>query len=164
MIYSREVIDPVEIMARKKQGVQFLVRPLEEKELDEMTRVWVDADLPYRPKGRDSPEELRAQLRRSPDLFIGAFDGQKMIGAVIATDDGRKGWINRLAVLPSHRRMGVGEALVKVCEDALRKRGRSIFSIHIEGRNAASEGLFLKSGYNDASYIRYYVKRDDEDV
>jgi hypothetical protein len=54
--------------------------------------------------------------------------------------------------------------LVKVCEDALRKRGRSIFYIHIEGRNGASEGLFLKSGYSDASYIRYYVKRDDEDV
>jgi len=151
-------------MARNKNDFQFLVRPLNERELEEMTRVWIDADLPYRPKGRDSPDELRAQLKRTPDLFIGAFDGQKMIGVVIATDDGRKGWINRLAVLPSHRRTGVGEALVKACEDALRKRGRSIFSIHIEGRNAASEGLFLKSGYHDASYIRYYVKKDGEDI
>ena len=151
-------------MGRNKDDVQFLVRPLMEEELEEMTRVWIDADLPYRPSGRDSPEELRAQLKRTPDLFLGAFDGRKMIGVVIATDDGRKGWINRLAVVPSHRRTGVGEALVKACEDALRKRGRSIFSIHIEGRNAASEGLFLKSGYRDASYIRYYVKRDDEDT
>ncbi len=151
-------------MPQNKNDFQFIVRPLKEEELGEMTSVWTDADLSYRPKGRDSPEELRAQLKRTPDLFLGAFDGGKMIGVVIATDDGRKGWINRLAVLPSHRRIGVAEALVKACEDALRKRGRSIFSIHIEGRNAASEGLFIKSGYRDASYIRYYVKKDDEDT
>lgn len=153
-----------ESMVKAKTGPRFEFRPLKESELGEMTRVWLGAGLPYRPKGRDSLKELRAQLRRDPDLFLGAFDGARMIGVVIATDDGRKGWINRLAVLPGYRRKGVGEVLVRKCEEALRKRGRGVFSILIEGRNAASEGLFLKSGYRDESYIRYYAKRDSEDT
>lgn len=149
-------------MASSEHDRRFIIRPLGEEDLREMTRVWVSAGLPYRPKGRDSMEELKSQLKRGPDLFLGAFEGPKMIGVVIATDDGRKGWINRLAVLPTHRRKGVAKALVKSCEDALRKRGRGVISLHIEGRNEASERLFLGLGYEDASYIRYYVKRDDE--
>jgi ribosomal protein S18 acetylase RimI-like enzyme len=164
VIYPGEAIGFAGTMDCSKNDTRFDIRPLREDELDEMTSVWTDAGLPYRSTGRDSLDELRVQLKRDPDLFLGAFDGRRMIGAVIATDDGRKGWINRLAVLPSHRRMGVGEALVKVCEEALRKRGRGVVSILIEGRNAASEGLFLKSGYRDESYIRYYVKRDSEET
>lgn len=164
MLYSRSAIDPLESMTAKRPGVRFVVRRLREEELDEMTRVWTDAGLPYRPKGRDAPEELKAQLRRDPDLYLGAFEERKMIGVVIATDDGRKGWINRLAVLPAYQRMGVGKALVKECEEALRKRGRGVFSILIEGRNEASETLFTRAGYRDESYIRYYVKRDSEET
>lgn len=137
---------------------------MSEKDLDQVPRVWMEAGLPYRPNGRDAPEGLRAQLRRDPDLFLGAFDGPKMVGVAIATDDGRKGWINRLAVLPSHRRLGVGEAIVKACEDALRRRGRGVFSILIEGENEASETLFLKAGYRSEHDIKYYAKRDSEET
>jgi ribosomal protein S18 acetylase RimI-like enzyme len=151
-------------MLSDKSAVRFVVRPLREDELEEMTHVWVEAGLPYRPRGRDSLEGLKSQRRRDPDLFLGAFDGARMIGAVIASDDGRKGWINRLAVLPSYQRMGVGRMIVTECEAALRKRGRGVISILIEGRNEASEALFEKSGYRDASYIRYYVKRDSEET
>lgn len=151
-------------MTRSRPEPRFVVRALSEKDLDQVPKVWMEAGLPYRPKGRDAPEGLRAQLRRDPDLFLGAFDGPKMVGVAIATDDGRKGWINRLAVLPSHRRLGVGEAIVKACEDALRRRGRGVFSILIEGENDASESLFLKAGYRSEHDIRYYAKRDSEET
>ena len=151
-------------MTRSGPEPRFFVRALSEKDLDQVPRVWMEAGLPYRPNGRDAPEGLRAQLRRDPDLFLGAFDGPKMVGVAIATDDGRKGWINRLAVLPSHRRLGVGEAIVKACEDALRRRGRGVFSILIEGENEASETLFLKAGYRSEHDIKYYAKRDSEET
>ena len=151
-------------MTRSGPEPRFFVRALSEKDLDQVPRVWMEAGLPYRPNGRDAPEGLRAQLRRDPDLFLGAFDGPKMVGVAIATDDGRKGWINRLAVLPSHRRLGVGEAIVKACEDALRRRGRGVFSILIEGENEASETLFLQAGYRSEHDIKYYAKRDSEET
>lgn len=157
-------VDQNENMQARERPHGFAVRPLEEGDLGEMTHVWSQAGLPYRPKGRDSPESLRAQLNRDPDLFIGAFEGSRMIGVIVGSDDGRKGWLNRLAVLPDYRRRGVAKALIEACEDALRKRGRGVFSLHIEGRNEASESLFVGQGYEDASYIRYYVKRDSEET
>lgn len=164
MDLSQVCVDGAETMARGRPKRDFIVRMLVEKDLEQVPRVWMDSGLPYRPKGRDAPEGLKAQLRRDPDLFIGAFVGAEMIGVAIATDDGRKGWINRLAVLPSHRRKGVARALIEGCEEALRKRGRGVFSILIEGENEASERLFLTSGYRDESDIRYYAKRDSEET
>lgn len=151
-------------MGRARQETRFAVRTLTEGDLAHVPRVWVESGLPYRPKGRDAPEGLREQLRRDPDLFLGAFAGDDMIGVAIATDDGRKGWINRLAVLPGYRRMGVGRALIDACEAALRRRGRGVFCILIEGENDASEKLFLTSGYRDENDIRYYAKRDSEET
>ena len=159
-----ETIGHSDTMASTNPKERFTLRTLTEADLEDMLQVWLDAGLPCRPTGRDSLPELRTQFRDAPDLFIGAFSGEKMIGAVIATDDGRKGWINRLAVLPGYRRVGVGKALVKECEDALRKRGRGVFSILIEGENEASERLFMKEGYRDESDIRYYAKRDSEKI
>lgn len=151
-------------MSANRRSPRFVVRALVDSDLEQVPHVWMEAGLPYRPKGRDAPEGLRSQLKRDPDLFLGAFEEARMVGVAIATDDGRKGWINRLAVIPSHRRMGVGEALVRACEEALRKRGRGVFSILIEGENAASESLFLKAGYRSEHDIRYYAKRDSEDT
>jgi ribosomal protein S18 acetylase RimI-like enzyme len=140
------------------------IRPLRERELHAMTRVWELAGLPYRPTGRDSLESLQEQRKAFPDLFMGAFIDETLVGVAIASDDGRKGWINRLAVIPEARRHGIGTAIVEECERALRTRGRGVFSILIEGENQASEDLFLKMGYKLEEYIKYYAKRDSQSV
>lgn len=140
------------------------IRPLRERELHAMTRVWELAGLPYRPNGRDNLESLQAQRKAYPDLFIGAFIDEKLVGVAIASDDSRKGWINRLAVIPEARRHGIGTAMVEECERALRARGRGVFSILIEGENQASENLFLGMGYKLEEDIKYYAKRDSQSV
>jgi len=140
------------------------IRPLREGELLAMTRVWELAGLPYRPTGRDGLERLQEQRNASPDLFIGAFMNGTLVGVAIASDDGRKGWINRLAVLPEARRHGIGTAIVEECERVLRARGRGVFSILIEGKNQTSEDLFLRMGYKLEDDIKYYAKRDSQSV
>jgi len=140
------------------------IRPLREGELHAMMRVWESAGLLYRPTGRDSLERLKEQRKACPDLFLGAFVNERLVGVAIASDDGRKGWINRLAVLPEARRHGIGTAMVEECERALRARGRGVFSILIEGENQASENLFLGMGYKLEEDIKYYAKRDSQSV
>ncbi|MBU1157759.1 MAG: GNAT family N-acetyltransferase [Candidatus Thermoplasmatota archaeon] len=139
-----------------------VIRPIREEELGTLVNLWKDSGLPFRPEGRDRMDRLSQQRKDDPDLFIGAFEKGTMIGAVIASDDGRKGWINRLAVLPAFRRKGVGIDLVEESEKVLRKRERKVFAILIEGDNRASEDLFVGAGYKREDDIIYYVKRDDE--
>lgn len=137
------------------------IRPIEEDELALMVDVWHKAGLPCRPRGRDSPEELRRQHRDDPEGFLGAFVEGRMVGVVIASDDGRKGWINRLAVLPEARRRGVAKALVTAAEGVLRKRGRKLFAVLIEDYNDASMRLFRSLGYAREDKIIYFAKRED---
>ena len=72
---------------------------LPESEIREMLKLWHDSGLPTKPKGRDTVENLTKQVQAYPDLFIGSFDGDEMVAVIVGSDDGRKGWINRLAVL-----------------------------------------------------------------
>jgi ribosomal protein S18 acetylase RimI-like enzyme len=139
------------------------LRALRSEEVRLLSGLWTDAGLPFRPKGRDSLQNLREQRRNDPELFVGAFLGGSLVGAVIASDDGRKGWINRLAVLPSARGKGIAAMLVRYCEDILRRRGRLLLCVHIEGYNKDSMKMFESLGYSKEEDIFYYTKRESPD-
>jgi ribosomal protein S18 acetylase RimI-like enzyme len=129
-----------------------------------ITDLWSRAKLPFRPKGRDSKEVMAAQMRADPDFFLGAYEDKKLIGAVIITCEGRKGWINRLAVDPDYRHQGVAKALIAECERILRTRGIRLFCALIDDDNAASKELFRECGYVEHHDIIYFSKRDSEEV
>ena len=67
----------------------------------------------------DTPEALTRAL---PALLV-ALDGEEVVGAVIAGDDLWRGSFYRLAVRESHRRRGIGLALVRAGEERLRALG-----------------------------------------
>ncbi len=139
------------------------IRSLSGAEYDAVIELWKRAGLPFKPQGRDSKGHMSKELRENPDLFLGAFEEGELIGAIVGTEDGRKGWINRLAVLPGHRRQGVARALIASCEKALRKRGRNIICTLVED-NPESLELFKKAGYIKHYDIFYLSKREDEEV
>lgn len=139
------------------------LRSLQSKELALLVDLWREASLPFRPKGRDSLQNLRKQRLRDPQLFVGAFVNSQLVGAAIASDDGRKGWINRLAVAPDARGRGIATLLVRRCEDILRKRGRLLFCILIESYNDESMRLFEHLGYSKEDDIFYCTKRESKE-
>jgi len=148
-------------MARSTKG--FVIRPLKESELGEMVAVWKRAGLPYRCSGRDKMDALKLQRRAMPDLFLGAFIEGDLVGVVLGTDDTRKGWLNRIAVVPEARGRGIAHALIGASEKAFRKRGRRLFCVHIEGYNKESMELFEKEGYLREEDIFYFTKRERKD-
>ena len=91
-----------------------------------------------------------------------AEDG-RIIGAVMGTHDARKGWINRLAVHPDHRRRGVASALAARVEQSLAEDGMEIFAALIEDENETSCRLFEALGY-EIYPVHYYRKKLHEGV
>lgn len=142
----------------------FIIRTLTMNDYDRMVKLWEDADLPIRLRGRDSKASIEGQMRMCPEFFIGAFADAHLVGTVIASSDGRKGWINRLAVHPKYRRQGVAKALVAEAEKVLRKNGVEIFSALIMDHNRASKELFKKLGYEELEGIKYFSKRESEET
>lgn len=144
------------------EGLEY--RYLRPTDYDEIIRVWQEANLGYRPHGRDSRERVTAELRRSPRLSIGTFLDGRLVGTVIGTFDGRRGCINRVAVVPEVRGRGVARELIARCEKELREAGALVLFCLIESENQASLQLFERVGYSRADNIIYLSKRDRPDL
>jgi len=142
------------------------IRRLGLDDYDELLALWQRAGLhSLKPRGRDSRAGLARQLASGVQTILGLeVDGQ-LVGAVIATHDSRKGWINRLAVDPDHRRRGYGAMLIAAAEEVLREQGMRVIAALVERDNAASLALFRKVGYVEIDHgIHYLTKRDSDEV
>ena len=133
---------------------------ISEEDIPLVLELWTDAGLRFRPHGRDRTKLIKEEIAQGPDLWIGAWDDNRLVGVVFASDDGRKGWINRLAVHPEYRMKGVARMLVEEAEKALRKRGRGILAVLIDDDNSTGMDVFSRIGYVREDHIIYYTKRD----
>lgn len=139
--------------------MKYQIRKLTIDDYDDLLTLWDRCGLSYRPQGRDTREAIAGEMKRAETGFIGMFDGGRLIGFVLATSDGRKGWINRLAVDPDYQRQGLGTYLINESEQFLYKLGLKVIAILIEGDNVASYETFKKAGYVSHPDIAYYSKR-----
>lgn len=67
----------------------------------------------------DSKEEIEKFLNRNPDTCFVAEMDNKIIGAILAGNDGRRGYIYHTAVSPSYQKQGIGKKLVNKAISAL---------------------------------------------
>ena len=88
----------------------------------------------------------------------------ELVGVVLGTHDGRKGWINRLAVHPDWRRRRLGAALICVCEASLVVEGIGITAALVEVGNDASCRVFEQAGYGNDIPVVYYRKLQRPDI
>lgn len=135
-----------------------------EDDYEKLTALWEKAGLPYKPKGRDSKENIAAELKRNTGRFLFAVINGKHIGTILVTHDGRKGWINRVAVLPEYRRKGIAGLLVEAAEKWLDSEGIGIYACLIEDYNTGSYEVFKKLGYVPFEGVHYLTKRKHPDV
>jgi ribosomal protein S18 acetylase RimI-like enzyme len=146
-------------------GEEITVRALGLDDYHRWMEVWERAGLhSVRPRGRDSREAFALQLASRTHTVIGLEVGAKLAGVVLATQDGRKGWINRLAVLPEHRHRGYAARLVAEAERALKEQRITVIAALIEPGNDASLALFRKLGYTEATGMHYVSKRESTDA
>lgn len=151
-----------------KEGARlsYVIRPLASGDYPALVELWERAGLDYRPRGRDSAAEFRRQLALPNIRFLGARDVEsgRLLGSILATHDGRKGWLNRLAVEPAERRRGLAGRLIEAAEEWLLGEGTAIIACLIEEWNDTSHEVFRHYGYVDFPGMRYLTKRRDDDV
>ncbi len=111
----------------------------------EVVRLWKEAGLVIRPG--DDIEGIKLKLQRDPDLFLVAKEGSQIVGVVMGAWDGRRGWINHLAVKTNHQRSGIGIALVHELEKRLIGKGARKVNAQIYQWNKQSLDFFKAAGY-----------------
>ncbi len=128
-------------------------------EYDSLINVWKKASLPFKPEGRDTKENILNQLKITNNCFFVAVVDNKLVGAIIASHNGRKGWINRLAVLPEFREKGIAAALIKKSEVFFLSNNIKIFACLIEDWNDLSTSFFQNKDYTEHKDIIYFTKK-----
>jgi len=121
------------------------IREFKIADYDEVLLLWKESGLIIRPG--DDVEGLKLKLERDPDLFLLAEEGDEILGVVMGAWDGRRGWINHLAVRQKRQRAGIGTALVRELEMRLVKRGARKVNAQVYRWNQKSVDFFKAIGY-----------------
>ncbi len=142
-----------------------MIKEMGVEDYPKILALWEAAGLSWRPEGRDHLDRIREQIESKNTFFLGEIENGELIGVVLITHDTRKGWLNRLAVLPQYRNRGIAQQLIKEAEDRLYQvNGIEVFCTLIFDDNEASVSLFEKVGYESWTGIRYYSKRKRPDA
>jgi ribosomal protein S18 acetylase RimI-like enzyme len=95
----------------------------------------------------DTREAIAHRLERDPDLFVVGEEGGAVVAAVLGCYDGRRGWVNRLAVRDDLRNRALGAQLLAELERRFRIVGCVKVNLLIEPDNAGVEAFYRKQGY-----------------
>jgi len=147
-----------------KNSSDVVIREFCMEDYDALITLWNDVQLPYRPKGRDRRDKIEYELKQGKTIFLVAEINSKLVGSILGTHDGRKGWINRLAVASEFRRQDIARRLVAEVEGRLSELGIEVVACLIEEGNTKSVQVFERLGYKKHSNIVYFSKRRDSDV
>jgi len=106
----------------------------------------------------DDPDALRRRLGRERNLFILAWDRDRLVGSLIGGWDGWRGHMYRLAVEPAYRRRGIARRLVEAVERRLRRLGALRIDGIVVKRNRAGGVFWRELGYRHHLEVARYVK------
>lgn len=103
----------------------------------------------------DSEEGIARFLARNPDTcFVAEKDG-KVLGVIMAGNDGRRGYIYHMSVRPDYRKQGIGSALVKTTLNALGELGISKVALVVFAKNADGNAFWEKQGFTVRDDLTY---------
>ena len=106
----------------------------------------------------DSREGIARFLDRNPKTcFVAEADG-RLIGTIMAGNDGRRGYIYHTAVHPNYRGRGIGSALVQAAIQALERLGIGKAALVVLETNADGNVFWEKQGFTVSTDLTYRNK------
>jgi putative acetyltransferase len=116
------------------------------EDYDDARRLWEGA------KGiglssADSREAIARYLARNPGMSSAARDGRRLVGAVLAGHDGRRGFLHHLVVAADRRGEGTGRALVERSLRRLKAEGIAKCHIFLMQDNEEGKGFWAAVGW-----------------
>lgn len=122
------------------------IAPYRDEMFDGVDALWREAFPDLTPRNTAAvsiPNKLAVQ----PELFLVARDGGVVVGTAMAGYDGHRGWLYQIAVRSSHRRSGVGSALIREAEARLAALGCLKINLQVLPENAAVTRFYESLGY-----------------
>lgn len=96
----------------------------------------------------DCEDAIKTFLKRNPDTcFVAEDDDGRIIGAILAGNDGRRSRIYHTAVDPDARGRGIGSMLVGRVVETLRAIGLPKVAVGVPSDNDAGNDFWERQGF-----------------
>jgi ribosomal protein S18 acetylase RimI-like enzyme len=125
---------------------QLVIRTYQGADEEAVIALWRRCELvvPW----NDPSEDIALKLAFQPDLFFVGERAGHVVAAVMAGYEGHRGWINYLAVSPEHRRRGIGSAMMRRAEEALRALSCPKINLQVRESNQGVITFYEQLGYS----------------
>ncbi len=106
----------------------------------------------------DSRDGIERFIKRNPDTCFVAESENKIVGVIIAGNDGRRGYIYHTAVEPQYRKQGIARELVDTAMQALKGCGINKAALVVFDRNENGNAFWEKMGFTMREDLVYRNK------
>lgn len=111
-----------------------------------------------------SESSLRGSLCQAYTLFLGAWEGNVLVGYVLSYTVAEDAEIARLAVHPSHRRKGVARRLLREMEKMGKGRGIARLLLEVRRGNTGAARFYEDYGFVKDGIRKNYYSHPSEDA
>ncbi|MFH1982283.1 MAG: GNAT family acetyltransferase [Pseudomonadota bacterium] len=121
------------------------IRPFQRRDKAAVISLWSECGLlaPQNDPGKD----IARKMKIFPEGFlVGEADG-RIIATCMAGYEGHRGWINYLAVSPTHRRQGVGRQILATAEILLAAAGCPKINLQVRSSNTGVIAFYMAAGF-----------------
>lgn len=108
--------------------------------------------------GEDSVEGIGLYIDRNPELSFLAMEHEKIVGVIFCGHDGRRGYINHLAVAPDYRHKGIASKLIRLVEEHLKDLGIKKEALFVLNSNDTAMAFYEKNGWKEEKIVKIYCK------
>lgn len=113
-------------------------------------------------KTDDSKKGIDKYLKRNPTTSFVAVADRKIIGAILSGHDGRRGFIQHIAVLTEYRNQGIATKLVENAISALDKEGINKVALVAFKKNQIGNSFWENKGFTVRDDLLYRNKNIHE--
>lgn len=136
---------------------QYTIRPLHPTDYAAVAALWAE-DLGIITRGfEDSEAGFGLMVRYNPDLCLGLWRGDDLLGAVQAGFDGRRIYIYHFVIAAAHRRQGWGKQLAKALRKALTARCVPRAHLFVMADNAIGQAFWSGLGWCRRDELQVYT-------
>ncbi|MGR5175129.1 GNAT family N-acetyltransferase [Vibrio parahaemolyticus] len=104
----------------------------------------------------DSQENIMLYLDKNPNMSFVAQQHGKIIGAVLAGTDGRRGYLQHLAVDSEHRGQRIGKSLVEKVTQSFAQIGISKTHLFVNTDNEQAQQFYQSMGWEVRKEVKMY--------
>lgn len=131
------------------------IRPMSINDYESVIRIWSDAEG-MTLREADSREAIARYLQHNPGFSFVAEAEDSLVGAVLVGTDGRRGYLQHLAVLPDYQGMGIGKNLIQSATLALQQAGIAKTHLFVHLENQTAQAFYLKHGWQARDEVRMF--------